>query len=158
MAAYNECHRLAGSLGSHVRKSIYWLAGLLLLAAWLWLQHQPSQPLTARHATVAIAAGQPTPSHVAAELPAFLPPEAHDTLRLIAQGGPFSHPQDGSVFGNREGRLPPMPRGYYREYTVETPGLDYRGARRIIAGGDPPVVYYYTDDHYNHFRAFEVQR
>ena len=141
-----------------MRKSMYWLAGLLLLAAWLWLQHQPSQPSAARHATVAVAAGQPTPSHPAAGPPAFLPPEAHDTLRLIAQGGPFPHPQDGSVFGNREGHLPPMPRGYYHEYTVETPGMDYRGARRIITGGDRPVVYYYTDDHYNHFRAFEVQR
>jgi guanyl-specific ribonuclease Sa len=141
-----------------MRKSGYWLAALLLLAACWWLQRQPPQPSATRQPTTAVAAGAPTPSHASAALPAFLPPEAHATLRLIAQGGPFPHPQDGSVFGNREGRLPPMPRGYYREYTVETPGLDYRGARRIIAGGDPPVVYYYTEDHYNHFRAFEVQR
>ena len=138
-----------------MRKSGYWLVALLLFAAWLWSQHQPVQaPATPQPTAVALQ----TPSRAVAALPAFLPPEAHDTLRLIAQGGPFSHPQDASVFGNREGRLPPMPRGYYREYTVETPGLDYRGARRIIAGGDPPVVYYYTDDHYNTFRAFEVQR
>ncbi len=141
-----------------MRKSGYWLVALLLLGAWLWSQHQPSQQPTVHHAASTAAAGQPTPSHETAALPAFLPHEAHDTLRLIAQGGPFAHPQDGNVFGNREGHLPTMPRGYYREYTVETPGLDYRGARRIIAGGDPPVVYYYTDDHYDHFRAFEVQR
>ena len=127
-----------------MRKSGYWLVALLLLAGWLWSQYQRSQPSVVSHTTAA--------------LPAFLPPEAQDTLRLIASGGPFPHPQDGSMFSNRERHLPPMPRGYYREYTVETPGLDYRGARRIIAGGDPPVVYYYTDDHYNHFRAFEVPR
>ncbi|MGO4700034.1 ribonuclease domain-containing protein [Dyella sp. 2RAB6] len=94
----------------------------------------------------------------AAGLPSFLPPEAGDTLALIARGGPFPNRQDGVVFGNREGLLPAQPRGYYHEYTVATPGLDYRGARRIITGGNPPVVYYYTDDHYRTFRAFEVSR
>ena len=63
-----------------------------------------------------------------------LPPEAADTLRLIARDGPFPHRQDGGVFGNREGRLPRKPRGWYREYTVETPGLRHRGARRIVTG------------------------
>ncbi len=89
-------------------------------------------------------------------LPAFLPPEAHRTLALIARGGPFPNRQDGSVFGNREGRLPSRQRGYYREYTVDTPGLDHRGARRIVTGGQPPVEYYYTDDHYESFRRFDV--
>ncbi|TWI04561.1 guanyl-specific ribonuclease Sa [Luteimonas cucumeris] len=88
-------------------------------------------------------------------LPGFLPREAHDTVRLILQGGPYAHRQDGSVFGNREGRLPRKPRGYYREYTVDTPGLDHRGARRIVTGGDPPEIWYYSDDHYDSFRAFE---
>jgi len=79
-----------------------------------------------------------------------LPREARDTLVLIRQGGPFPYKRDGVVFGNRERRLPSRPRGYYREYTVPTPGARDRGARRIIAGtqGD----YYYTDDHYNTFR------
>lgn len=89
-------------------------------------------------------------------LPAFLPPEAHQTLRLIAQGGPFPNRQDGGVFGNREGRLPRQSRGYYREYTVDTPGLNHRGARRIVTGGQPPREYYYTDDHYESFRRFEI--
>lgn len=62
------------------------------------------------------------------------------------------------TFGNYEGLLPKQPRGYYREYTVETPGASTRGARRIITGGNPPVVYYYTDDHYRSFRRFEVNR
>ncbi len=91
-----------------------------------------------------------------AALPAFLPPEARHTLDLIARGGPFPHRQDGSVFGNREGRLPAKPRGYYHEYTVDTPGLDHRGARRIVTGGQPPSEYYYSDDHYGSFRRFDV--
>ena len=82
--------------------------------------------------------------------------EARDTIALIRRGGPFPHPQDGSTFQNREGLLPANPRGWYREYTVETPGLSHRGARRIVTGGDPPEAWYYTDDHYDSFRAFTV--
>ncbi|RYZ73334.1 MAG: ribonuclease [Lysobacteraceae bacterium] len=87
-----------------------------------------------------------------------LPAEVGKTLDLIARGGPFPHPQDGAVFGNREKRLPAHPRGYYREYTVQTPGLGHRGARRIVTGGQPPEVYYYTDDHYDSFRTLQVPR
>ncbi|WP_255470012.1 ribonuclease domain-containing protein [Pseudoxanthomonas sp. z9] len=102
------------------------------------------------------ASPAPASGDAQAGLPAFLPPEAHRTLALIARGGPFPNRQDGSVFGNREGRLPSRQRGYYREYTVDTPGLDHRGARRIVTGGQPPVEYYYTDDHYETFRRFDV--
>ncbi len=87
-----------------------------------------------------------------------LPPEAVATLEAIARGGPFRYDRDGSVFQNRERRLPDQPRGYYREYTVETPGSPDRGARRIVSGGDPPEVYYYTDDHYRSFRRVELPR
>jgi ribonuclease T1 len=79
-----------------------------------------------------------------------LPQEARDTLSLIKQGGPFPYPKDGTIFGNRERRLPAHPRGYYKEYTVKTPESRDRGARRIIAGADGE--YYYTDDHYNTFK------
>lgn len=89
-------------------------------------------------------------------LPPFLPPEARRTLALIQQGGPYPHRQDGSVFGNREQRLPQRPRGYYREYTVDTPGAGNRGARRIVTGGNPPTAWFYTDDHYETFRSFDV--
>jgi guanyl-specific ribonuclease Sa len=85
-----------------------------------------------------------------------LPPEARATLQLIAEGGPFPYDRDGTVFQNREGRLPSRPRGYYREYTVPTPGSSDRGARRIISGGDPPTEYFYTDDHYRSFRPLEA--
>lgn len=81
---------------------------------------------------------------------ADLPPEARATLALIRAGGPFPHPQDGRTFGNREQRLPLRGRGYYREYTVPTPGARDRGARRIVAGDGGE--FYYTADHYRTFR------
>ena len=98
---------------------------------------------------------EPTP---APGYPDFLPPEAIETLQAIEQGGPFPYSRDGVVFQNREHRLPERPRGYYREYTVPTPGENDRGARRIVAGGDPPEVYYYTADHYRTFRQVEIRR
>jgi guanyl-specific ribonuclease Sa len=87
---------------------------------------------------------------------AQLPEEARTTLRLIDAGGPYPYRRDGIVFQNRERRLPEQTKGYYREYTVQTPGSRDRGARRIITGGRPPVVFYYTADHYKSFRL--VQR
>lgn len=81
-----------------------------------------------------------------------LPAEARATLQLIDAGGPFPYRRDGIVFQNRERLLPLQANGYYREYTVKTPGRSDRGARRIVTGGQPPVVYYYTADHYNSFR------
>jgi ribonuclease T1 len=79
-----------------------------------------------------------------------LPREARTTLQLIEEGGPFPYSKDGSIFQNREGFLPSRPRGYYREYTVITPGEDDRGARRIVAGEGGEL--YYTDDHYDSFK------
>jgi len=83
-----------------------------------------------------------------------LPREARETLVLIRRGGPFPYAKDGTVFFNRERLLPLQSRGYYREYTVPTPGARDRGARRIVAGGDPRWAgeYYYTRDHYRSFR------
>jgi len=81
---------------------------------------------------------------------AELPPEARATIALIRKGGPFPYAKDKSVFGNREARLPRQKHGYYREYTVKTPGERTRGARRIVAGKGGEM--YYTEDHYNSFR------
>jgi len=84
-----------------------------------------------------------------------LPPEARRTLDLIRGGGPFPYEKDGTVFGNRERLLPRAPRGHYTEYTVRTPGVRHRGARRIVTGGDPrspQAQFWYTDDHYQSFR------
>ena len=84
-----------------------------------------------------------------------LPAEARQTESLIRSGGPFPYVKDGVVFGNRERNLPRMAHGYYREYTVKTPGARDRGARRIVCGGrEPktPEACYYTADHYASFR------
>lgn len=99
-----------------------------------------------------------------------LPAEAHRTLQLIRRGGPFPFDRDGITFGNYERRLPAQPRGHYREYTVITPGLSHRGARRIVVGCERqrsaaaqtgPLwlpqcrdggEFYYTADHYHSFR------
>lgn len=110
------------------------------------LETPPPFAETAKRDPVANSAGYPD----------FLPPEAIDTLQAIARGGPYPYRQDDGVFGNRERRLPSQPRGYYREYTVETPGSRDRGARRIVAGGRPPTEYFYTDDHYRSFRRFTL--
>ena len=80
---------------------------------------------------------------------ASLPAEARDTLELIDRGGPFPYDQDDGTFFNYEGILPDRERGYYREYTVVTPGEDDRGARRIVAGADGEL--YWTRDHYQSF-------
>ncbi|MCB5180080.1 ribonuclease domain-containing protein [Streptomyces antimicrobicus] len=82
---------------------------------------------------------------------ADLPPQARDTLALIDRGGPYPYRQDGTVFGNFEKALPRQKRGYYREFTVPTPGSRDRGARRIVTGEGGES--YYTDDHYKSFKA-----
>lgn len=85
---------------------------------------------------------------------ADLPAQGRQMHALILAGGPFPYEKDGVVFGNRERLLPPSKRGYYREYTVRTPGARNRGARRIVCGGPPrtPEACYYTSDHYASFR------
>jgi ribonuclease T1 len=115
-----------------------------LLALWLFAAGAPA------------AAGRAAPIGEIAV--AALPAEARAILAQIKAGGPFAYAKDGSVFGNREKILPLRSRGYYREYTVPTPGARDRGARRIVAGsgasGDVrrSGEYYYSDDHYNSFR------
>jgi len=100
--------------------------------------------------TVATAAAQ-TPSSGLPTVPvSALPPEALHVLTLIDAGGPFPYRQDGTVFQNAEGLLPQHGTGYYREYTVPTPGESDRGARRLVVGRDGDV--YYTADHYASFR------
>ncbi|MDQ3527640.1 MAG: ribonuclease [Actinomycetota bacterium] len=89
-----------------------------------------------------------------------LPATALTTIEDIAAGDPYAYPRnDAGTFGNFEGLLPDEPRGYYREFTVETPGLAHRGARRIVTGGEieqDPEHWYYTQDHYQSFCEFET--
>jgi ribonuclease T1 len=113
-----------------------------------------SLTLAALLSDVALGKESPAASEVVAL--AQLPPEAQSTERLIRAGGPFPYPRkDGSVFGNRERILAPKPRGFYREYTVRSPGSRDRGALRIVCGGrqpSQPEACFYTDDHYASFR------
>jgi ribonuclease T1 len=83
-----------------------------------------------------------------------LPVEGRDTLELIIDGGPFPYERDGATFQNREGLLPEQPPGYYREFTVPTPGEDDRGARRFVVGQNGE--FFYTEDHYESFRELVV--
>jgi guanyl-specific ribonuclease Sa len=143
-----------------MRRPVWIILALLVLGLWLWAQPRPPAPATGNPpATPVVAAPVPdarSADRPAARYPAALPPEAHAVLDRIARGGPFEHRQDGGVFQNRERLLPAQPRGYYHEYTVETPGSPDRGARRIITGGEPPHEYWYTDDHYRSFQRLEV--
>lgn len=128
------------------------LAAMVLMAWW-----RPDAVLrddaVVRHPAPP-APALPVPAPAAQALPA----EVGATLARIAAGGPFPYERDGLVFGNFEGRLPARQRGWYREYTVPTPGLDHRGARRIVTGGEPASEFWYTDDHYESFRAIEGKR
>lgn len=134
-----------------VRIVVVALAAFVVLQWWSGRE----QPEASRGSSAEPGDGAGAPT---AGYPSFLPAEAIDTLQLIERGGPYPYARDGNVFQNRERRLPDRPRGYYREYTVPTPGENDRGARRIVTGGDPPEVYYYTADHYRSFRVVEVER
>jgi ribonuclease T1 len=100
------------------------------------------------------AAARSTPDGLATIAVAKLPKEAREVYATILKGGPFQYDRDGVVFGNRERLLPAKPRGYYHEYTVPTPSVKNRGARRIVCGGasSAPDACYYSDDHYQSFR------
>jgi len=97
------------------------------------------------------ASGTATPRSGLPTVPvSALPSQARDVLALIDRGGPYPYRQDGTVFGNFEKLLPARPSGYYREYTVPTPGAPTRGTRRLIVGRNGDI--YYTSDHYESFR------
>jgi ribonuclease T1 len=150
-----------------MRNPVLLIIAVVLLVAGLWgvrttqSTHAdfapPSTPAASTAAAANTTLARPHAASNAHSLPAFLPPEAHNTIELIQRGGPFPYRHDGSVFGNRERLLPQRPRGYYHEYTVDTPGASSRGARRIVTGGTPPDIWYYSDDHYQSFKSFSLQ-
>jgi ribonuclease T1 len=135
------CNR-DGSLAKKAAKSAF-AAGLLslgLLLASTSLVHSKDSAPSAVSDTIALTQ---------------LPAQGQDMMKKINAGGPFKYDKDGTVFGNRERILPAKNRGFYREYTVKTPGERTRGARRIVCGGLQPAApeaCYYTDDHYASFR------
>jgi len=138
----------------------HWLRiGLVIAAIVFGITTWNDRSAAPHDATEAVADGplSPATDPVGHEMSrADVPAEAVSTLAAIAAGGPLRYARDGTEFYNREQSLPKRPGGYYREYTVDTPGAGDRGARRIITGGEPPEVYYYTDDHYRTFRRIEV--
>lgn len=115
------------------------LLGLLLSLPWAGHARDQNSPRDVAAPTVIAAVD--------------LPPEGRTTLQLIKRGGPFPFARDGVVFGNYEKRLPQRARGYYREYTVKTPGARNRGARRIVCGPLPEC--YYSGDHYRTFQRIK---
>ncbi|MBL8446911.1 MAG: ribonuclease [Zoogloeaceae bacterium] len=119
-----------------LRRALVGISLLAILAGW-------SSPFQDRLESIAIR---------------DLPTEAQTTLGLIRQGGPFPFRRDGITFENRERRLPSRPRGFYREFTVPTPGSRDRGARRIVSGDSPPKEFYYTGDHYRSFRRIDPEK
>lgn len=148
------------------------LVALVLVAGWLGLFPTPEpeargpQPESAQPAGQPAEASRRSPAAEAASGASrlaeidvqALPPEARETLALIRKGGPYPYEKDGTVFGNREGLLPRQRRGYYTEYTVTTPRVRHRGARRIVAGGRDGqyTEFFYTDDHYQSFRRIRM--
>lgn len=117
------------------------LAGLIVLVLGGWLIKDVTAHPTA-------------PPALPTQALSALPPEAAATWRLIEAGGPFPYPRnDGTVFDNRDKRLPARPSGYYHEYTVPTPGSADRGPRRLITGDGTEL--YYTGDHYQTFAAVD---
>lgn len=144
-------------MSPRTRQALGAVAALVVLLLVWWVQAHdadddagPDDRPSARTTSSATAHDSGSPDTLATVDAADLPPEARETLRLIDAGGPFPYARDGVVFGNREGLLPDRPAGYYREYTVRTPGSADRGARRIVTGRDGER--YYTDDHYRSFR------
>lgn len=125
------------------------LLAVLALGQWWFQDGRPPSP------DPDVPAAQQPATRV---YPDFLPAQAHAVIERILRGAAHPYRRDGSVFQNRERRLPIRSVGHYREYTVPTPGARDRGARRIVTGGDPPTEFWYSDDHYRSFRSFEVPR
>lgn len=139
--------------------------GLQQIRASGWRAHRVlglavAVALTATLSVMGVQARTPVPPSTSDTAVAIitwsgLPPQGRQVMQQIREGGPFRYEKDGTVFGNRERLLPIQTRGFYREYTVPTPGLKHRGAKRIVCGGLKPQLpdaCYFTEDHYNSFR------
>lgn len=127
-----------------LKRTLAWFALLLTVSSALVVTPGGAKDMTAA-----------PPADFPIILAAGMPKEARDTLNLIHQGGPFPYAKDGVVFSNRERILPQQQRGFYREYTVKTPGVRNRGALRIVCGGISRSVCYFSDDHYLTFKKIK---
>ena len=137
-------------------RTIWLIIPFIAIVMWWWWGNVGPQPEPDHYEGPASSQG-PERIDPDSGLPwvneAGLPSDAKNTLELIKTGGPFPYPPDDQVFGNFEGILPKEAKGYYREYTVETPGSDDRGPRRIVVGSGGE--YYWTTDHYQSFERIE---
>lgn len=143
-------------MSRRTRQVVSTLATVAIVLALWWLQDRTAEdePSAQARDTSSAVDREATPDRDRDGIPyvalTSLPAEAEQTVELIDEGGPFPHPgKDGSTFANFEGVLPDRARGYYAEYTVETPGVSHRGARRIVAGDGGEL--YWTEDHYESF-------
>nr|NLI49369.1 ribonuclease N1 [Propionibacterium sp.] len=150
---------MTGRVGAAAARLVAALAVLALLVGAWWVTTRtptggPGPGVAASSSPTRAESADPASGLSWVSL-AELPPEASATLAEIKAGPPFPTRKDGSVFGNFEGLLPKRASGYYREFTVPTPGEDDRGARRIVTGGPDYGAaneeYYYTGDHYASF-------
>ncbi|MEV6718676.1 ribonuclease domain-containing protein [Lentzea sp. NPDC051208] len=139
------------------------LVGLLALVVIGWFVKDNSSeppPQTTRPVVTGTAEAETVPganSGLDIEALSKLPAEAAQTWKLIEAKGPFPYPRnDGVTFQNREKRLPAKDSGYYKEYTVPTPGSPDRGARRLVTGSEKEV--FYTGDHYSSFVVVDVRK
>lgn len=132
-------------------KPLIWiLAAFAVFVTALWQQRAEYAPESRTpHASVPVAAETQRWSRVQEVVPPAEREELLKTLALIDSNGPYPYKKDGSTFSNREALLPAQPRGYYREYTVPTPGAPNRGARRVVQGKGGET--WYTRDHYRTF-------
>ena len=141
---------LSSSGGVLGRDLVKWGAALLVASGLQVGSAQAREPVPSSSTSVSSVSGQVALVN--------LPVEAQATHQRILKGGPFPYAKDGIVFRNRERLLPLKAREHYREYTVRTPGVAGRGARRIVCGGKPPSApeaCYYTEDHYSSFRHIQ---
>ncbi|MGW6446719.1 ribonuclease domain-containing protein [Lentzea sp. NPDC055074] len=137
------------------------LVGLVALVVVGWFFKDTSSTSETPPASIAPSASQLAvpggKSGLDVQALSKLPAEAAKTWKLIEAKGPFPYPRnDGVTFQNREKRLPAKDSGYYKEYTVPTPGSPDRGARRIVTGSEKEV--FYTGDHYSSFVVVDVSK
>lgn len=156
----NKQNRPTSNLGNQHKKSafstLFSLIAIIAVAVYFFADLKSSLFADGIQPTISQTASEPASTYNTKAISGDA--QIDQTLALIQQGGPFPYPnKDGSTFYNREGKLPAQSQGYYREYTVPTPAVSHRGARRIVTGGHPPTIYYLTLDHYDSFQKLEVK-
>ncbi|MCC5865488.1 MAG: ribonuclease [Wenzhouxiangella sp.] len=133
---------------------IFWIGLVLFAALALWWQQGQINEYSSADMAPAADSALVVPSVEVRDLDGRVAwrgdVDLNPVLARISAGKSDPHRNDGSVFQNREGRLPARPRGHYREYVVRTPGIRHAGPQRVVIGADGEI--YYTADHYRSFQ------